>query len=159
MVREPVCCVRTMILLYAWMVLRMLLLLMRVLVLKVIHHLDSPSPTRAAVNATMLPLMSLIEHAKKTLCRRVRTWRSGRRRRIRVEAWSNAVGWCCVSGYLVTRMMRLGMLWVIVVPSTLLWKSVTIGHLIPPQSKQAAALAQNLSTRRGSVCGNLEWPK
>jgi hypothetical protein len=39
-------------------------------------------------------------------------------------------------------MVRLRMLWVIEIPSTLLWEPVTIGHLNPPRVVQAAALAQ-----------------
>jgi len=39
------------------------------------------------------------------------------------------------------------MLWIIVVPSTLLWESVTICHLSPPLADQVTALARGLERR------------
>lgn len=47
--------------------------------------------------------------------------------------------------------MGLCMLWIIVVPSTLLWESVTICHLNPPLADQVTALARGLE-RRPSWC-------
>ena len=44
-------------------------------------------------------------------------------------------------------MVWLCVLRVIVVPSTLLWESVTIGHLNPPQTDQVAAVARRLERR------------
>jgi hypothetical protein len=146
MVTESVGCVCVMILLKIWMMLCMLLLVC-ILVLKVVHHLHPSSPSGSSVDTAMLPLVSLVKHAVKVLRRGMRVRRSRRRWRIGIESGSNVIGWGGIAGYLVSWMMRLGVLWVIVVPSALLWESVTIGHLIPPQTDQAAALAQRCEHR------------
>jgi hypothetical protein len=86
---------------------------------------------RPTIDLAMLTLlMVLSEHSVEILGRGM-IWRSGWRWHVGTKL--RAYGRRAVAGY-VPRMMMLCVLWVVVVPSTLLRKSVPIGHLMWPQS-------------------------
>lgn len=114
-------------------------LLVAGLVLKVVHHWHPPS-TRPTIDAAMLPLlMALVKHSVKVMRRGLRVGRSGWRGRISWEGRPDGIRRRDVAEDLVP---RLGVLWEVVVPSALLRKPVTIGHLIWSVRVGREALAQ-----------------
>jgi hypothetical protein len=114
-------------------------LLVTRLVLKVVHHGHPPS-TGPTIDAAMLPLLvALVKHSVEAMRRGLRVGRSGWRGCIGGEGRPDGIRWRGVPEDLVP---RLGVLWEVVVPSALLRKSVTIGHLIWSARGRREALAQ-----------------
>lgn len=140
-------CVGSLVLLHVLMVLCMLLIGVLVL-LKIIHHLHLSTAPSPSVDTAMLPLL-VTEHSVETLSRRVGIWRSRWGRSVGVEYGSDVIGRGTVANYLVLPgMMSLCVLWKIVIASTLLWESVTIGHLKPPRTDRAVERAPGLERSR-----------
>jgi hypothetical protein len=107
------------------MVLRVLLLLVTRLVLKIVHHWH-PAPSGPAIDAAVLPLlMALVKHSVQAMRGGLGVRRSGRRGYIGRKGGSNVTRRRAVTEDLVSRLR-----WEEEVPSGLLRKSVTIGHLI-----------------------------
>ncbi len=122
---------RSMLLLKALMVRGMRWLLVRILVLKIIHH-RHPLASCTAINSAMLRLlMALAKHSVQARYWGVRIGGSGGRRGLCRK--SACVGRSSVSND-VSRVLLLYMLGIIVI-SRGLWKSITIGHLKMPQSR------------------------
>lgn len=128
---------RAVILLQCRVVLCVLLLLVSSLVLKVVHH-RHPASTGPAIDAAVLPLLvALIKHPVQTMCSGLGVWRSRRRRYVGREGGSSVTGRRAATEDLLSGLRREE-----VVPSGLLRKSVTIGHLIQSTSGRTEALAR-----------------